>query len=235
MIAVDGVDGSGKTTFASRLACAIDGAGRPAIVVHEDDFLASRETRHSRGRDSPEGFFRDSYDVGALIRHVVDPLRPGGDRRVRRRTFDHRTDAPVDAPVEDVPVDAVVIVEGMFLHRDELMHRWDWSVFLDVPFTETARRMAQRDGTNPDPEHPTMRRYVEGQRIYLATCRPHERATVVVDNTSPLASEAAGRFSPESSADGGVDHSDEGTLAHVGSVPLGATPGAMSDDSGRRG
>jgi hypothetical protein len=28
-----------------------------------------------------------------------------------------------------------------------------------------------------------MRRYVEGQRIYLATCRPHERATVVLNNT----------------------------------------------------
>lgn len=37
----------------------------------------------------------------------------------------------------------------MFLHRDELADRWDWSVCLDVPFTETARRMAARDGTHP--------------------------------------------------------------------------------------
>jgi uridine kinase len=185
VVAVDGVDGSGKTTFASRLSSAIDRAGRPTVIVHEDDFLAPRDVRYRLGRESPEGFFRDSYDLTALIRHVLDPLRPGGDRRVRRRVFDHRADAPIDAPVEDVPVDAVVIVEGMFLHRDELVDRWDWSVFLDVPFTETARRMAQRDGSHPDPEHPTMRRYVEGQRIYLAACRPHERATVVLDNTDP--------------------------------------------------
>ena len=188
MIAVDGVDGSGKTTFASQLACAIDGAGRPAVIVHEDDFLAPRKTRYRLGRESPEGFFRDSYDLGALIRHVLDPLRPGGDRRVRRRMFDHRTDAPIDAPVEEVPGNAVVIVEGMFLHRDELVDRWDWSVFLDVPFAETARRMARRDGSHPDPEHPTMRRYVEGQRIYFAACRPRERATVVMDNTRPVPS-----------------------------------------------
>jgi uridine kinase len=97
--------------------------------------------------------------------------------------FDYRTDAAVNAPVEEVPVDAVVIVEGMFLHRDELADRWNWSVFLDVPLAETARRLAQRDGSQPDPEQPTMRRYVEGQRIYLATCRPQERATVVLDNT----------------------------------------------------
>lgn len=188
VIAVDGVDGSGKTTFARHLAREIEVAGRPAVVVHEDDFLAPRITRYSLGRESPEGFFRDTYDLEALIKHVLEPLRPDGDRRVRLRVFDHRTDAPVDAPVEQVPVDALVIVEGMFLHRDELVDRWDWSVFLDVPFTETARRMAHRDGSSPDPDHPTMRRYVEGQRIYLAACRPRERATVVMDNTCPLPS-----------------------------------------------
>ncbi|MEJ7742738.1 MAG: hypothetical protein WKF73_09445 [Nocardioidaceae bacterium] len=98
------------------------------------------------------------------------------------------TTAPMhrsDALDEHVPADAVVIVEGMFLHRDELADRWDWSVFLDVPFAETARRMAERDGSHPDPEHPSMRRYVEGQRIYLDSCRPRIRATVVLDNTSP--------------------------------------------------
>lgn len=57
VIAVDGVDGSSKTTFASHLARAIDGAGRPAVVVHEDDFLAPRETRYRLGRDSPEDSF----------------------------------------------------------------------------------------------------------------------------------------------------------------------------------
>lgn len=185
LIAVDGVDGSGKTTFAGRLAAAIADAGRPALIVHEDDFLAPREVRHRRGRHSPEGFFRDSYDLDALIRHVLDPLRPGGNRRVRRRFFDHRADAALDPLDEHVPPETVVVVEGMFLHRDELADRWDWSVFLDVPFTETARRMAERDGSHPDPEHPSMRRYVEGQRLYLAQCRPHRRATVVLDNTGP--------------------------------------------------
>lgn len=44
--------------------------------------------------------------------------------------------------------DALVIFEGMFLHRDGLHDIWDRSVFLDVPFAETARRMAARDGSN---------------------------------------------------------------------------------------
>jgi uridine kinase len=86
-----------------------------------------------------------------------------------------------DDPVV-VPPSAVVVVEGMFLHRDELVAQWDRSVFLNVPFTVTASRMAERDGSNPNPDHPSLFRYVEGQRIYLDTCKPAERATCVIDN-----------------------------------------------------
>jgi uridine kinase len=77
----------------------------------------------------------------------------------------------------------VLVVDGLFLHRDELAGAWDLSVFLDVPFTATAQRMALRDGTHPDPDHPDLRRYVEAQRIYFAACAPQKRATVLVDNT----------------------------------------------------
>jgi uridine kinase len=64
-----------------------------------------------------------------------------------------------------------------------LVDAWDISVLLDVPFTETVRRMSVRDGTSPDPEHSTMRRYVEGQRLYFRTCDPRSRADVVIDNS----------------------------------------------------
>lgn len=182
LLAVDGVDGSGKTTFAARLSDAFRAVDRQVHVVHADDFLNPKSVRYRLGRDSPLGFFRDSYDLSALAGAVLDPLRDGGERRIVPRVFDHRTDTPVAAEPVAVADGAVVIVEGMFLHRDELRHRWDVSVFLDVAFTESVRRMADRDGTSPDPDHPSVRRYVEGQRIYLERCRPRERATFVVDN-----------------------------------------------------
>ena len=43
--------------------------------------------------------------------------------------------------------------------------------------------MASRDGTDPDPDHPTMARYVQGQRLYLAACDPVTNASIVIDNT----------------------------------------------------
>jgi uridine kinase len=155
-VGIDGVDGSGKTHFAAALAERI--ASRPVVVVHADDFLNPAVIRHARGRDSPEGFWLDTYDYSALRSTI----------RVSRAT---------------TPADAVIVVEGMFLHGDELVDHWDLSVFLDVPFAETARRMAARDGSLPDPDDPTMRRYVGGQRLYFDAVRPWERATFVVDNT----------------------------------------------------
>lgn len=185
LVAIDGVDGSGKTCFAANLADAV--RDRPVIVIHADDFLNPSPVRHAQGRHSPRGFWEDTYNYDALREHVLEPLSAGDDW-YRSRGYEASTDTTVRPTAVQLPSDAVIVVEGMFLHRDELVPYWDASVFLDVPFSETAARMSVRDGSNPDPEHPSMRRYVEGQRLYFEAARPWERATFVVDNsdvTSP--------------------------------------------------
>ena len=182
LMAVDGVDGSGKTTFAAKLADRYAQQGRVAHVVHMDDFLNPRAIRYRLGRDSAEGFFQDTYDLATFAANVIELLRrPGGPSMVCR-AFDYRADRPIVEDPIQVSTDAVVIVEGMFLHRDELLGTWDMSVFLDVPFAISVRRLAERDGTSPNPDDPSVRRYVEGQRIYLSACTPHQRATHVVTN-----------------------------------------------------
>ncbi|UJP10539.1 uridine kinase [Microbacterium sp. KUDC0406] len=155
LVAIDGVDGSGKTHFAANLAAHV--TGRPVAVVHVDDFLNPPRIRHAKGRHSPFGFWEDTYDYRALESGVQNRLE------------------------EDPAV--LVLVEGMFLLRDDLASRWDASIHLAVPFTVTAARMAVRDGSHPDPEHPSMRRYVGGQRLYFEAARPWERADFVIDNS----------------------------------------------------
>ena len=183
IVAIDGPDGSGKSTFAERLGHHL--GPRPVIIVHLDDFLNTAIVRHARGRFSPEGFWLDSYDYTAFCSSVLEPLDGNGDTWFRPACYDREADAFVVADPVLAPAHAVIMVEGLFLHREELAHRWTASVFLDVPFEETARRMAARDGTPADPLHSSMRRYVEGQRLYYAAARPWERASLVVDNSGP--------------------------------------------------
>lgn len=163
--------------------CTVLERNRPVVRISLDDFHNVRAVRHRLGRGSPEGFWRDTYNYARFRADVLDPLGPGGSRRYRATAHDLVTDAIRTPEPRLAPPGAVLVVDGLFLHRDELASAWDLSVFLDVPFTVTARRMALRDGTNPDPEHPDMRRYVGGQRIYFAACAPQEQATVLIDNT----------------------------------------------------
>lgn len=178
-VGIDGVDGAGKTTLADDLADILRPA-RAVVRVSIDGFHRPRIERHARGARSPEGFWLDSYDYAAFRREVVDPFRAGVGTYLPA-VHDVDSDALLSAPRLPVLAGATVIIDGIFLHRDELRDVWDTSVFLDVPFTESVRRLAVRDGSSPDPADDRQQRYVEGQRLYLETCRPRERASILVD------------------------------------------------------
>lgn len=182
-VAVDGVDGAGKSVFADHLAIQLKAAGRPVIRASVDAFHRPRADRYRRGKTSPVGYWLDSFDYTQLRGALLDPLSPGGSRRYRTAVHDLVTDGRLEEPWRTADPGAVLVLDGVFLHRDELCRYWDFSIFLDVPFSETAQRMASRDGTNPDPEHPSMARYVQGQRLYLTSCTPAHRAHVVIDNS----------------------------------------------------
>jgi uridine kinase len=182
-VGIDGVDGVGKSTFAVELAASLRARGRTVVQVSADGFHHPRAIRYRRGRDSPEGFWLDAYNLPALIHNVLAPFGPGGSRRYRPAVHDLAADQVLDLPWQTAPPGSVLVVDGLFLHRDELAGFWDWSIFLDAPFTTTVARLAQRDGTHPDPSHPSVARYVDAQRLYFAACAPWRRAVVVVDNT----------------------------------------------------
>jgi uridine kinase len=183
-VGVDGVDGAGKTCFADELAGALSRRGRPVVRVRVDDFHHVRVVRYRRGRGSPSGFWLDSFDYDRLWAEVLIPLGPGGNRRYRPAGHDLVSDQVLRPPLIEAPAGAVLVVDGLFLHRAELAGAWELSTFLDVGFDETARRMASRDGSEPDPEHPSLARYVLAQRRYLAERRPYQRADIVIDNTA---------------------------------------------------
>lgn len=179
-VGVDGVDGAG-TVFADHLAEVLRATGRATIRVSADNFLHPRAVRYGRGRDSAEGFWLDSYDYAALRQRVLDPLGPAGSRRYQDASLDLVTDQAVDPPVKTAAPGAVLVLDGLFLHRDELAGVWDLSVFLQVPFAVSVRRLAARDGSHPDPGDPSLARYVGGQQRYFAEVQPWQRAHIVLD------------------------------------------------------
>jgi uridine kinase len=179
MVAIDGVDGAGKTMFADALAERLEADDRVVVRAGVDGFHNRRAVRHRRGKDSPEGFFRDSYDYAALRSELLFPARIG--MPFRTAVFDWRSNRPAMVNPLTVPLPAVLVFDGIFLNRPELRDEWDLSVFLDVPFEVSYARMARRDGSDPNPEAESNKRYFEGQHLYFRECRPRDGADMVID------------------------------------------------------
>lgn len=187
LVAIDGVDGSGKTCFADDLADLVRESGTKVIRISFDNFLNPAAVRHAKGRTSAEGYFEDSYNYQRFIDDVLEPLGHGGSGRFRRESYSLSTEASLNPPWEVAPDHAVVIVDGMFLHRDELRNVrgkkiWDLSVWLDVPFAVSVARLSALVGRPADPDDPANHRYVKGQELYIEKCDPASRADVVVEN-----------------------------------------------------
>jgi uridine kinase len=183
LVAIDGADGSGKTTFADGLAEAI---GAPAVRASVDDFHFPQAHRHALGRTG-ETVWSRSYDYRALRRELLDPWLAGPGSSYRCRWHDLTTDAYVEQRAVAVPEGGVLVVDGMFAQRPELRGVWDLVAYLDCPDDVRVARMAARDGGSADPDHPEHRRYLDAQAIYRDLCDPLATADVVVDNTDPTA------------------------------------------------
>lgn len=182
-VAIDGVDGAGKTMLADALAPLVVAKGRPVTRAGVDDFHCPRSVRYARGRYSPEGFYLDSYDYAALHRLLLAPFGPGGSGIYVARHFDHRVDRATARQSQQAPPEAALILDGIFLHRAELRDCWDLSIFLQVEFAVSRQRNAARDGTPDalDPDTPSNRRYAGGQQLYLTESQPAQRADILID------------------------------------------------------
>jgi uridine kinase len=182
-VAIDGVDGAGKTRLADALVPLAVAISRPVIRASVDDFHHPRAVRYARGKYSPDGFFLDSYDYPAFHRLLLDPLASEGSGNYITKHFDHRTDQFVAPQPQRAPPTAALIVDGIFLHRPELRACWDLSIFLQVDFAVSRARNAARDAAPEalDPDTPYSRRYNGGQQRYLAECNPAQQADIVID------------------------------------------------------
>lgn len=183
ILAVDGIHGAGTSTFADGLAEVFAEDGSAVFRASMGGFARPRAERDARGRTSAEGYYRDAYDEATFRRVLVDPFRVAGSAGFQLAAFDVARDAPLEPQWVTAPRDAVLVVDGVFLHRPELRGVWDWSLWLEVPFRVAYARTAARDGGDPDPDAPANARSRQGQELYLRDADPRRAASAVVENS----------------------------------------------------
>jgi uridine kinase len=188
-VAIDGSAAAGKTMLADELEIALRGRGREVIRASIESFLRPRIERYRRGPESAQGCYEDSFDYDRLRVELLRPLGEPSSRLYRTEIYDRRTDQPVDSEQMEASADAILLFDGVFLLRPELVDAWDFRVFISVASEEIIRRARIRDaevyGSPDDAERRFRARYLPSQRHYRGTVRPAELADVVLENDDP--------------------------------------------------
>jgi uridine kinase len=190
-VAVDGPPAAGKTTLADELALLLRTRtrGREVIRASTESFHLPRAQRYRRGEFSAEANYHDAFDYDALRRVLLDPLGPDGDRRYQHAVYDFETDTALSQLVTTAAADAVLLLDGVFLLRPELIDRWDLSIFVSVAFEQTLDRARMRDlarlGSTVEVERRFRTRYIPAQKLYFATASPTDHADIIVHNDEP--------------------------------------------------
>lgn len=185
LVAIDGPDAAGKTTLADSLVGLVS---RPVLRASIDGFHRPRAARLARGPLSPEGCYRDTFDLRALVDELLDPFAAGA-ATVATGVFDHARDLPARTEAMHVASDAVLVVDGVFLLRPELRSRWSLAVHLHVPPETTIERALGRDADLMGGAEQVLvryrERYLPAQELYRAESDPFAYADLVIDSSDP--------------------------------------------------
>lgn len=158
LVCVDGRSGSGKTTFAGRLAAEL---GAP--VLHLDDVYP--------------GWDGLAAAVPLLLDGVVAPLVAGRDAAYRR--WDWLRGEPAGTVELERP--AVLVVEGVGSGARVVADHAVLLVWTEAPRAVRYRRGIDRDG---EAYRPHWERWAAQEDAYLVAEDPRARADVVIDTST---------------------------------------------------
>jgi uridine kinase len=183
LVAVTGIDGSGKGFVTARLADALRTQGWRTAVVGVDGWLNLPSVRFSD--DDPAGhFYRHAIRFGPLFSELVLPLR---DRRSLRVEVDHVEEAASrrERRVHEFEEVDVVLLEGIFLLKPAHRRHYDLSVWVECSFATALERAVARaqEGLSPEATVAAYQRiYFPAQRIHLERDDPRAAAMRTIHN-----------------------------------------------------
>ncbi len=155
-VGVSGIDCSGKTTLAKALFASLHGVETSVELVSVDDYIIPRAMR----RYQPVAhinYFENTFDHAALSRRIAEL----------------RHEADID----------LVIAEGVFLFREELVDNWNLKVWLEMGTEHSVRRGSARDagyfGSVNNARFEYERRFVPAHEYHLERDKPQEAADFV--------------------------------------------------------
>jgi uridine kinase len=183
LVAVSGIDGSGKGYVTSKLVAELQARKARAVGINIDGWLNLPAVRFNRDRPAVH-FYHHAIRFADLFEQLVLPLKRQRSICVEANFAEETADQYRRHTYEFHNVD-VIVPEGIFLLKRDLVKHYDWKVWLECSF-ETALERALARGQEGLPPDETIRAYrtiyFPAQELHFRLDNPHAAADAVLVN-----------------------------------------------------
>ena len=187
-VGISGITASGKTTLANELAKILQDKNRNVIRTSIDHFHHPKVIRYRQGKESAVGYYEDAHDYDLFKEKLLIPLGPKGDLQYQKASLDLEKDEYIQSELQIATKDMILIVDGTFLFKKDLIDLYDFKVFVKTDFEEARKRGAKREeqtfGSYEKAEDIFTNRYHAASKLYLEQHEPELHADVVVLNNN---------------------------------------------------
>ncbi|WP_406544671.1 AAA family ATPase [Pseudobutyrivibrio sp.] len=182
IVGIDGLGGAGKSSISEEIYEELSGENISIEVLHIDDFIHPKNIRYNDNYAEWECYYNLQWRYDYLLENVINPIKKNGKFTGLIELYDKDEDRYEKKSV-DIKEGSVVLIEGIFLQREELSQVFDYMIYIDVPESERLKRVLKRDGyigTVDDIKEKYENRYFPAERHYVNMYSPSKVADYVV-------------------------------------------------------
>ena len=183
LVAVSGIDASGKGYVSERLAARLEDVGQRVALTGADGWLNLPAKRFDSA-NAAEHFYLHAFRFDEMFERMILPLRDSRSIRVEA-DFTEETATAYRRHVYAWQDVGVVLLEGIYLLRPEFRPRYDVAIWIDCTFETAIERAVARgqEGLSPEETVRAFRTiYLPAQEIHFARDHPQAAADIVIVN-----------------------------------------------------
>lgn len=182
IIGLDGLGGSGKSTISETLCKQLTVNNFHTVILHIDDFIHPKAIRYNDNYAEWECYYNLQWRYDYLKDEIIKPIKRGLDFHKQIELYNKDNDTYF---LNDtyIPSGSIVIIEGVFLQREELKEFFNYMIYIDIPEEVRLERVLKRDsyiGDKSQIKEKYDNRYFPAERHYVKTCNPCGNADYVV-------------------------------------------------------
>ena len=188
LVAVSGIDGSGKGYVTAQLVAALQARGVRVAGINIDGWLNLPAVRFDPANPA-EHFYRHAIRFDEMFAQMVLPLR---ERRSLSVEVDFAEETATEyrrQRYEFAGID-VIVLEGIYLLKRALRRHYDLSIWIECSFATALERAIARGQEGLSAEattHAYQTIYFPAKERHFAYDEPQRAATLVVRNDPRLA------------------------------------------------